>query len=146
RRFEEVIEFTGFALASGTEGKRVVLWERALAIECRSDWRFQEFSDLLQRFPAFRVVNALPGVDDRLLGVEQHVGDLRNGLRIGSNASRGRGRVIDLADLLVEDIFRDFDESWTLTPVARRLERTPHRLTDRVGIGQLFGRLGDVLI
>jgi hypothetical protein len=57
--------------------------EAALAAQRRHHRGFEEFGERLELRPGFRVMHALAGVDNRALGGDQRLGDLRHRLRVG---------------------------------------------------------------
>ena len=70
---EELMHRRGIASAAGAERQRMVLRERALALQAGGDRNLEQLGQLLQLVPGLRVVHALAGVDHRPLGVEQQL-------------------------------------------------------------------------
>ncbi len=143
----EVGELAGLALARGAQRERVVLGERALAVEAGRHRRLEALRELLEGVPALRVVDALAREDHGTFGLEEHVGDLLDALGVGARAVRRGGLVVELAlEVHPEHVLGDLDQRRLWAAVSRRAERAAHRFPDGLGVGELLTGLGDVLV
>ena len=143
---EEMADSSRDRASAGAERKRVVFRERALTLETRRDRRLQQLGERVQGVPGFRIVNALPGIDDRPLGLDERLSDPRDICRdrrrpaLAATAGSRPGRAC-----LRTGRRRDLDQCRPRTAVARLREGTAHRVRDHSRQYDLLARLRDVL-
>ena len=143
---QELVDGLGEGAAAGAERERVRFGEGALALQRGGDGRFEQLGQLAQLIPGAGVVDALPGVDHRALGIDQRLRRLARVGRVGPEAHRrGRAVVNRLLDVLAPHVARHFEHDRALAPVARVSERPPHRVGQILGDGQLLRPLAHVL-
>ena len=133
--------------AARAQGQRVVLREGALAGQRRHHRRFEEFGQRLQLRPGLAVMHALPRHDDRALGGDQRLGDLRHRFRVGAALEARRLGVFGdqrVRNFVAQYVGRKLDQYRTGAAVPDLGEGAPQRLDGRVRHRHLLRRFGHV--
>jgi hypothetical protein len=122
------------------ERQRMRFWKRALAVHGGHDRDRQRLGKLLELGPSFGPVNPAAGKEDRPACLHDHLHcDLHIG-GIWAGAVRLDGRVAELArQLLLGDVFGDFDQDGPLPPGPELGEGSPHQFGHPVGHVDLGG-------
>ena len=84
RLVQEVMHGRRHGEAAGAERERMVLGKRALARQAGADRDRQQFGQPLQLVPGLRPMHALPGIEHRPLGGDEHLGGLAHRFHIGA--------------------------------------------------------------
>ena len=122
----EVMHRLRHRVAARTQRQRMVFREGTLAAEAGGDRRAQQFGEFAQFRPGFRPLHAGAGVDHRPLRRQDRRRGLAHVDRVGAVFADADRRVVDVADFLVPDVGRDFDDRRAAAAVADGAERAAH--------------------
>ena len=85
---QKLMHRLGDGATTRSQSKRMILWKRTLTAQAGGDRCFQQLGQLAQFGPRLGIVNALPGVDYRLLGSHQRIGHALHGVWVWPHAQR----------------------------------------------------------
>ena len=147
RVVQEMVQRFGDRAPAGAQRQGMRLRKRALPLQARGHWRFQQFRQLAQLRPRPRVVHPLPRIEHRPLGCYQGCRDLGHGARVRPRPQARRGRISPaVRHFLVEEVVGQLDQHRSRTAIAHLREGAPHGVGHRLGQDHLLSPLGDVLI
>jgi hypothetical protein len=140
---DEVVHRFWHRIAAGAKRQGVILREGTLAAQAGGDWSAQQFGDFPQLGPGFRPMHTGAGVDDRPLRLQDRRRRLADLGRVGTVFRCADRGVVDIADFLVPDIGRDFNDCRPAAAVADGAERAAQDVADFLGQRNRFGQLRD---
>jgi len=143
----EIVERgSGHGRSAGPQRERVVLGERALALQGRDHRGLEQLGQLEQLRGGLGVEHALAGVDDGPPRVAQHAGGRLHVARVGARAG-DLDRAVRVGQrvghLLVHDVGGDLHHRRARAAHAHETDRPAHDVTHLTALGDGLHALGD---